>query len=241
MSRGGPALRALLADAHGTLIETREPVGETYARLAGEHGVEIPPWRLDDAFRRVVARAGPIAYSADWTSPRARAEDERSWWHARVRETFRAADQTLAFDDFGAFFEAVFAHYAGATAWRACPGARESLERARALGLATGVVSNFDHRLPQILQAIGIDAFLDFVAIPSQGHRPKPSTEGLEAALAALACPAEAALYTGDDAPGTLEAFRALGVRVCSVAELGGDLRGLPERLDAIATLPDEP
>ena len=41
----------MLFDAAGTLIELREPVGETYARVARKHGLALPPDRLEAAFR----------------------------------------------------------------------------------------------------------------------------------------------------------------------------------------------
>jgi len=236
VSGAGPSAGALLLDAHGTLLRTRESVGETYARIAARHGVSLPAWRLDDAFRRVVARAGPIAYGGP--EPASRRADERRWWHDRVRETLRATDQTLRFADFDAFFEALFGHFATGAAWELLPGARESLARAGALGLRRGIVSNFDHRLPAVLEALGIAPLVEFVALPCEGPAPKPETALLERALSALACAPERAVYVGDDAPEALAAIRSVGVRVWSVAELGGDLRALPERLASLATLP---
>ena len=40
--------------AAGTLIDPGEPVGETYARIAGHFGVELPARRLSDAFGLLV-------------------------------------------------------------------------------------------------------------------------------------------------------------------------------------------
>ena len=41
----------MLFDAAGTLIELREPVGETYARVARAHGVALSPDQLEATFR----------------------------------------------------------------------------------------------------------------------------------------------------------------------------------------------
>ena len=93
--RKTPALiRAVLFDAAGTLIAPREPVGESYARLARDYGVALSAWRLDDAFRRIFAQAEPMVF------PEAAPEEipalERDWWRRVVRATFLAADSTDA-------------------------------------------------------------------------------------------------------------------------------------------------
>ena len=64
----GSEIRAVLFDAVGTLIELREPVGETYARMARPFGVALPAWRVDDAFRRILKRAPPLVFpdARDW-------------------------------------------------------------------------------------------------------------------------------------------------------------------------------
>ena len=37
--------RAVAFDATGTLFEATESVGEVYARIARDHGIELPAWR----------------------------------------------------------------------------------------------------------------------------------------------------------------------------------------------------
>ena len=51
------SLAGLCFDATGTLIETAEPVGEVYRRVALQHGIDLPAWRLQDAFARVLRHA----------------------------------------------------------------------------------------------------------------------------------------------------------------------------------------
>ena len=55
---------AILLDAAGTLIAPAEPVAETYARFARQHGVEIEIAKLKDAFRAVFDDMPPMAFSA---------------------------------------------------------------------------------------------------------------------------------------------------------------------------------
>ena len=137
----------MLFDAVGTLLRLREPVGATYARLAAEHGARVPAGRLEEAFARCRAAAGPVGYAPGQALAEAAAL-ERGWWRRLVDDTFRAADGAAVPRPFDAFFERLFAHYGTAAAWELAPGAEACLRELRARGVATAVVSNFDLRLP---------------------------------------------------------------------------------------------
>jgi len=223
-------LRAVLFDAAGTLIETAEPVGETYARFAARFGVTLPAWRLEDAFRRVLAGAPPRVFP---DASRSEAERlERRWWRDRVRSVFLATDGTARFDDFDAFFDALFEHFAGSGSWRARPGAAAALDALRARGLRTGVVSNFDARLEPILAGLSLRSRLDAVVLPIDAGAAKPDPAIFVLAAATLGVPAEACLYVGDDPERDLAAARAAGLRAIAVDDLA-TLTDLPLRIDA--------
>ncbi len=218
----------MLFDAAGTLIETAEPVGESYARLARRSGVDLPAWRLEDAFRRVLRGAPPMAFPG--AAPEALSDLERDWWRRLVRATFLAADGTARFADFEAFFAELFAHFARPQSWRALPGSAEVLAALRGRGLATGVVSNFDQRLPAILEGLGLAALLDCVVLPGEVGVAKPDPAIFARALARLGVRAEAAVFVGDRADEDLAGARAAGLRAIDVGDLA-TLAELPARL----------
>ncbi len=223
-------LRAVLFDAVGTLIELREPVGETYARQARAHGVAFPAERVGEAFARAFDRAGPMLF------PDAHAEAipelERDWWRRLVRETFRSAD----FPGFDTCFDALWRHFSGPGAWRPRGGAREVLGALRARGLATGVVSNFDRRLPALLRALRLEP--DTVVLPSDAGAAKPDPRIFRAALERLGVPAAAALYVGDHPQHDVAGARRAGLRAVDVAGLA-NLGELIRQLDSAP--PQEP
>jgi putative hydrolase of the HAD superfamily len=221
---------AVLFDAAGTLIETVEPVGESYARIAAVHGVALPAWRLGDAFARILRGAPPRVFPGA-TRERV-ATLERRWWREVVRATFLAADGTARFEDFEGFFEALFEHFAGPDAWRARAGAGQALDRLRERGTRTGVVSNFDARLGPILTGLGLSQRLDAVVLPIDAGAAKPDPAIFDLALARLGCPAGACVYVGDDSERDIAAVRRLGLRAIAVGGLA-TLAEVPERLDA--------
>jgi putative hydrolase of the HAD superfamily len=232
------ALRAVLFDAAGTLIELCEPVGDTYSRLAAEAGVDLPAWRLEDAFQRVFRGAPPMVF------PDAAPCDvhalERLWWRARVRSTFLAADSTLRFDDFEAFFGAAWRHFAAPSAWRLRPGVANGLAALKTRGLAVGIVSNFDHRLPDILEGLEITEFIDQIVLPSTAAAQKPNPAIFRAALQAFGVRPEQALMVGNEPTRDLEPARRAGLASLDVREVP-DLACLPTRLEALATLDPAP
>jgi putative hydrolase of the HAD superfamily len=231
-----PELRAVLFDGTGTLISTREDVGETYARLARDWGVELPAWRLGDAFGRILRSSPPRVFPAAGSRDETEAE-ERRWWRQLVRGTFLAADNTAGFRDFDGFFAALFEHYAGGHAWALARGAEAVLTELRGMGLATGVISNFDFRLHNILKDLGIHDLLDVVMLPVDCGFAKPDRRIFRQALARLELPAPAALYVGDDPEADIAAARAAGLLALDVTTLA-ELSELPTRLTRPATLP---
>jgi len=224
-----------MLDATGVLIDPAEPVGQTYAGIARRHGVELPAWRLEDGFRRAL-RGAPARVLPGRTGAAASAF-ERDWWRERVRQTFQSVDSTIRFADFEGFFDDVYDHYGHAGAWQLRRGVRPALMSLRAAGLATGVVSNFDHRLPEILEDLGIASLFDVVMIPSRCGSAKPDADIFLAALALLGVAAGETVYVGHDpvvdAPGAsragllplllneAEALDALPTRIAQVAKLG--------------------
>jgi putative hydrolase of the HAD superfamily len=224
-------IRAVLFDATGTLLAPREPVGATYSRLARDQGVVLSAGQVGDAFRRAFARAGPIVF------PDAAPEEvpalERDWWRRLVQETFLTADSTQRFSDFEAFFAKLWGHFASPDGWLLRPGSHELLVRLRARGLRTGVVSNFDRRLPRILAGLGLAAQLDAIVLPSDAGAAKPDRRIFALALERVRVAAAEALFVGDDAERDLEGARAAGLLAVDATALAtlGDLRipGDPE------------
>jgi putative hydrolase of the HAD superfamily len=228
-------LPGLCFDATGTLIEMTASVGDVYAEVARGFGVELPAWRLDDAFRRVLRHAPPRGETG--ASLAERRELETEWWSERVRQTFQATDSTVRFADFPAFAAALFETYRDGSRWRTRSDVVEALDALARAGHAMAIVSNFDHRLPDILQQLGLEHYFKTVIIPSSSGSRKPDRSPFEAAAASLGLGLTELIYIGDDAPDTLEAIAAHGLRVIDATTLPS-FKVLPEWVARPATLP---
>jgi putative hydrolase of the HAD superfamily len=227
-----PRIEAVLFDAAGTLIELRESVGTTYARVAREHGVNLPAQRLDDAFGQVFPQAPPLVF------PEATGAEidacERQWWHAVVRSTFRATDRAAAFEDFGGFFDALYDEFSQPETWCSRRGCHAMLAELRRRGLALGVVSNFDRRLHALLADLEITPLIDVIVLPSDAGAEKPAPEIFEFALSRLATKASASVFVGDSEAHDIRGARALGMRTIDATRLA-DFDDFPDRLDRLA------
>jgi putative hydrolase of the HAD superfamily len=197
----------------------------------------LPAKRLDDAFRRSFARASPLVFPN--ATPATIADHERSWWHAVVRSTFRAADPSVRFDDFEGFFAALYAEFSRAGSWRLRPGCRAMLGRLRDRGLALGVVSNFDRRLHALLADLEIAAFFDSIVLPSDAGAEKPDPAIFGFALARLGASAAEAVFVGDSQAEDIHGAHAVGMRAIDVTSLA-DLDEFPDRLSQLLE-PSEP
>jgi putative hydrolase of the HAD superfamily len=221
----------VLFDAAGTLLLFRESVGEIYRSFALEFGVDLPATRIAEAFGRVLSSADRMVFPDH--PPIQRRTLERQWWWRQVRSTFRAADSTARFTDFDAYFERLWNHYAAGQAWRLAPGAREALDALRGRGLPMAVVSNFDHRLPIILQDLEIFHYFENVTIPSETGVAKPDRRIFDSALEGLGEPGHRAIYVGDRAIEDVAGARRAGLIPIPVESLA-TLAELPRHIDAL-------
>jgi putative hydrolase of the HAD superfamily len=181
-------IRALTFDMTGTLAVPHPSVGAVYAGISARHGMDADAVALDAAFpaafRAVVGR---------WTVPFGRDDaDALRFWGAVIEQTFgHELPWELVCDCYDAF--------AQASAWRVLPGVRESLALARTRTLPLAVVSNFDCRLPGLLDKLELGPFACVITSAEIGAA-KPDPAPLYAACAALGVAPAGILHIGDSA-----------------------------------------
>lgn len=187
-------LKTIFFDAAGTLFETRRPVGEFYAAMAREFGANVSAKEISAAFRHSFGNAPGLAFGPGHPAEQLRGM-EREWWRQRVAETFAGLHR---FDDFDAFFTALFEFFAAPANWMVYDDVLPALDELRTRGLGLAVISNFDARLYRILAGLGLARYFDSVTISSEAGYAKPAPELFEFALARSGASAEEALHVGD-------------------------------------------
>ena len=222
-------IEAVTFDVTHTLLDVPR-LGEIYADVLGRHGVDIAPGEAQRLFSVVwqeLACAADPGHDRFTTHP----EGERGWWRRlleRMCELREAAPPTR-------FAAAELYHrFATAEAYDVYPDVPEALGRLRDSGLRLGVISNWDHRLPVVLEDLGLDVFFHAVVYSSKVGVEKPDRRIFHQAAAELGIEPAAALHVGDGRLEDVEGAVAAGMRALHLTRTsgGGDVRDL-------ATLPD--
>jgi putative hydrolase of the HAD superfamily len=222
-----PYPRAIFFDAMGTLFSLREPVGQTYARVAASHGIHADADKLSAAFRSAWQSLPPPVRPERSESP----DDDRSWWKHLVRRTFEhALGSSPAPDAFAKAFDDLYHHYAKAEAWELHDDTLPALaEMARGSRLL--VLSNFDRRLRSILRGLNINDVFDHIIVSSEVGAAKPHPRMFQAALRLADAPAEECLHVGDDLHADCEGARAADIACFLLERPRITLRTLKEKL----------
>jgi len=129
--------------------------------------------------------------------------------------------------------DALYDHYAHASAWTLAAGARECIAALRGAGLRVAVLSNWDVRLRGILDELGLAPMLDGVFVSAEIGHDKPSPLAFAVVCEALGTSPAALLHVGDDDEDDVAGARAagchgwrFGVDVPDFASLGRALVG---------------
>ncbi len=111
--------------------------------------------------------------------------------NARLVEHMGLQADDAALDDIHAFFERE-------VVYRPYPEAVRVLRALRSAGFRTGVISNFSHRLPGILESLGLAEQLDTVTYSFEAGAEKPHPKIFRTALARAGASPERVLMVGD-------------------------------------------
>jgi len=219
-----PIIRAVTFDVTHTLIHSPR-LGEIYAEVLGRHGVSVAP---DEAGRLVRLVWQELACVADPARDRftSHPEGPSGWWKRFLERLCEHLDAPPP-SRFAA--AELFARFARPDSWEVYPDVRDTLDALRGQGLKLGVVSNWDHRLPELLESLGLAPLFDALVYSSDVGVEKPDPRIFESALRRLDLPAGAALHVGDGRLEDVEGAQAVGMRALHLTRGrgAGDLRDL--------------
>jgi putative hydrolase of the HAD superfamily len=198
------AVTTVTFDAGGTLLHPHPGVGAVYHACGARHGCTHDPDTLERAFRRAFVTVSRDAAELD---PEAR---ERDFWRRVVAATF-AGDPGLSPAALPALFAELWEAFAHGRHWRVPPAAATTLGTLRARGYRLGVLSNWDHRLHQVLAETGLARWFEHVLISSELGAEKPDPEIFHAAAARFAAAPAQCLHIGDSIRHDREGAHAAG------------------------------
>ncbi len=199
---------AVSFDAGNTLLACRPSPPGIYARVLSRLGRPVSAEEVGPVFARVWAEAqlradpGTDRYSA-------MAGGERAWWGGFVREVLTRlghdADWREALDE-------LYAEFTRPEVWHTFPGVEETLADLRRRGLPLAIISNWDSRLPALLDALGLARFFAVISVSSLEGVEKPAAPIFRRTVARLGVDPAAVLHVGDSPLEDYEGARRAGL-----------------------------
>jgi putative hydrolase of the HAD superfamily len=211
-------VKALTFDVGNTLLRCDPPPAVIYAAALGRHG------------RPVTAAEVEPVFAAAWSELQARTPPgvdrygahpggERMWWGALLRDVLARLDHGA---DWRPLLDDLYAAFARPGVWRVFPEARPTLEAARRRGLRLGVISNWDRRLPEILDDLGLTGCFDTITVSAIEGVEKPDAAIFERTLARLGVAARQTVHIGDSPLEDYHGAEAAGMTALLVDRSGG-------------------
>lgn len=229
--RPGRGVAAVTFDVNGTLLRPRN-LGAVYREVFRRHG--LPVETGDDEVTLVVRRVwDELACLTDGSTDRfsSHPEGARGWWR---RFAERVAEHLGVPPPSRFAFRELYERFASPDAWTVFPDAPAALDVLAERGVGRAVVSNWDERLPQVLEGVGLAARLEAVVHSSAVGYEKPDPRVFRAVLERLGVddPGEA-VHVGDRLREDVEGAVALGMRGV-LLDRGGQLPEVPEPATAV-------
>jgi putative hydrolase of the HAD superfamily len=200
-------IRAVTLDVTGTLIHCPR-LGEIYGEVLSRHGI---PVSATEAGRLVRLVWQELACSADPGHDRFRSHPDgaRGFWQRFLERIAEHLDAPVP-SRFAA--AELFHRFGSPEAWEVYPEVRGALAALREKGLLLAVISNWDERLPRLLERLALTPFFDAVVISSEVGVEKPDRRIFAEALKRLGVEPEAALHVGDSSLEDVEGAIAAGM-----------------------------
>ncbi len=192
--RNGDSIAAALLDVGGTLIECRPSPPEVYAGVLSAWGPPVAAEAVAPIFRRVWA---------EMTQEHPRGLDryhhlkggEWDWWGQFLRRVLAGLDHPAPAEP---VLAELFRAFADPELWHVFPEVPGALRALRERGLRLAVVSNWDSRLPALLDRVGLGDCFDAVLVSALEGVEKPAPEIFLRAARRLSVAPEACLHVGD-------------------------------------------
>lgn len=197
-------IRAIFFDAGGTLLYPYPSVGEVYARVASEHGVQACQNQLNEVFRKVWNQKDGLAMAALTDE-----KSEKNWWREIVRETFAPFEP---FKNFEGFFDDLYDQFASPQTWRLFDETHRVLEVCKKRGLTVGMISNWDSRLIPLCEAFEINGYFDFMLISALFGKAKPHRDIFDEAVKLSGFRPEECLHVGDSLEDDVQGALSAGI-----------------------------
>jgi putative hydrolase of the HAD superfamily len=208
--------KAVFFDVGGTLLRVHPSVGEVYTQHARTYGFSGDAADVDKQFRLQWKAMGGI----ESLGCQSGMTIERKFWRDLVFSVF---EHFGGLQDFENYFEQIYDAFRKKDCWRVYEDVLQSgiLEKLKQRGAVLGVVSNWDSRLPETLDAMGLARHFDFILASTVVGSAKPDQKIFEMALQQSGVRSEQACHIGDEPLTDIKGARQAGVDAILIDRTG--------------------
>lgn len=217
MARRNDSPRALLLDVGGTLIEARPSPPEVYAEVLGRWGPAVAAEEVAPVFQAVWAELNQ-AHPLGLDRYQHLKGGEEEWWGAFLREVLARLQHPAPWQP---VLAELYRRFSQPELWFVFPEVRPVLEELRGRGVPMAVVSNWDSRLPELLDRLGLTPFFASVHVSALEGLEKPHPEIFLRAASRLGVAPQACLHAGDSPLDDYRGAESAGLGAVLVDRLG--------------------
>jgi len=233
----GRRYEIVLLDVGGTLVGPSVSFGAVYAEAAAALGVELDRGRAERSIREVsreMDRAIPRGANRYAHFP---GGEEEYWLRFASESLARASTSPLPPGFAARALARIRDAFLDPSAWSVFPDVRPALARLRQDGARLAVVSNWDSRLPLVLERLDLASCFEEVGVSCLIGVEKPDPRIFARVLERLGGTPAQALHVGDLAEIDLAGAQAAGVAGLLVDRSGGSVLDTGALID-LALLP---
>lgn len=228
-------IRAVLLDVGETLITPCRPLAEQFTVACGDghrRSLEVAAVRrcFEEVWREREASLEP-GQERYRTVP----GGSRQYWREVLTQSFERAGAAIEEEQADELYDLL----CRPRAWRPFPEVEAVLTELRSRGVRLAVASNWDRRLPELLDGLGLAAHFEHLGVSELVGHEKPSSEFFAAILAALELPAQEVVHVGDRLGDDVEGARGAGLSEAFLIDRRRRHPDAPWVLRSLRELPD--
>ena len=188
----------VLLDVGGTLIGPRASFGQVYSEVFEEFGVRCDGERFNEAvYATWNEMNGTVPAGVDRYAHFEDGED--GYWRRFVGRAVELGTGEMIGDRLAAAaLRRLQERFGGADAWRVFDDVPPAMSALRDLGARLAVVSNWDSRLPGVLEMLELDGWFETVVVSHFEGVEKPDARIFERALERMGVEPGQTLHVGD-------------------------------------------
>jgi len=210
-------ITTITLDAGNTLLYCDPTPTEIYSEALSRHGRivttdEVKPV-FADAWAELQARTPPGVDRYN-----SQPGGERQWWGAFLREVLARLKHDA---EWRPLLDDLYAAFSNPEVWKVYPETRATLEAIHGRGLEMAVISNWDRRLPEILDGLDLTSWFRTVTVSAIEMVEKPAAGIFLRTLERLGVEPEETLHIGDSPLEDYEGSKSVGMNPVLIDRCG--------------------